>query len=580
MRPSGTEPGQRRLYGLQTTGRSYRNLSAPAFDVVSENNVAVPMRDGVALHADLHRPKDNDRHPALVAISPYPRQIQHMGVPVGFIEAGQTDFFVPRGYVHLIANCRGTGGSGGTYGFMAEPEHHDLYDLIEWTAAQPWCNGEVGMVGVSYFAIEQIRAAIMAPPHLKAVFPFSATLDWYREILYHGGIFTGGFARKYLNAIGMASRPGEDFFRASWLRLLNAIIRSGPLHRKIARPKANPVSMLARALRFPYAPRPWDELYAQIAVEHPLFDEFWRSRDMTDQIGQIAIPLYLGADWENVSVHLLTPFLALDRLKPGTPFRIALTPRGVLQWPWETLHVEALAWFDHWLKHRDTGIMEGPPIRYLVEGTEEWRATDTWPPAGVSHADLALGADGQLGGIVSDGARDYLYLPANYERPHNTNPPALPDRLAWDSAAAREPVELVGGCVLHLIAASTANDTDWIVKLQDVAPDGAARDLTLGWLRASHRALDRARSKPHFPYHAHDRVDPLTPGAPTTFEIAILPTAHRFAAGHKLRLVLASEDGNGFAMQGLSHTDLGIAARNRVFARSLLTLPLARGSFG
>ena len=580
MKASGIEPGQRRLFGVQTTGRTYRNLSPAAFAMASENNIAVPMRDGIALHADLHRPKDEGRHPALVAISPYPRQVQHMGVPVGFIEAGQSDFFVPRGYAHLIANCRGTGGSGGTYGFMAEPEHHDLYDLIEWIAAQPWCDGEVGMIGVSYFAIEQIRAAIMAPPHLKAIFPFSATLDWYREILYHGGIFTGGFARKYLNAIGMASRPREDFYRNRVFQALNAIIRLGPLHRKIARPKANPVSMLARALRFPYAPHPWDELYTEIAVEHPLFDEFWRSRDMTDQIGQIAIPLYLGADWENVSVHLLTPFLALDRLKPGTPFRVALAPRGTLQWPWETLHIEALAWFDHWLKHRDTGIMEGPPIRYLVEGTEEWRATDTWPPQGVRFIDLPLGADGKLGGNASDGARDYLYLPANYERPRNSNPPALPDRLAWESAAAREPIELIGGCVLHLVAASTANDTDWIVKLQDVAPDGSARDLTQGWLRASHRALDPTRSKPHFPDHAHDRIDPLTPGAATSFEIAILPTAHRFAPGHKLRLVLASEDGGGFAMQGLSHTGLGIAARNRVFARSLLMLPLARGSFG
>ena len=123
-------------------------------------------------------------------------------------------------------------------------------------------------------------------------------------------------------------------------------------------------------------------------------------------------------------------------------------------------------------------------------------------------------------------ARDYLYLPANYERPRNSNLPALPDRLAWESAAAEEPVELIGGCVLHLVAASTANDTDWIVKLQDVAPGGSARDLTQGWLRASHRALDPARSTPHFPDHPHDRIEPLTPGEPTEFEIAILPTAH------------------------------------------------------
>ena len=579
MKPSGIEPGQRRLFGVQTTGRNYRNLSGPEFEVVTDINVAVPMRDGIALHADVHRPAVAGRHPALVAISPYPRQVQHIGLPIGFIEAGQTDFFVPRGYAHVIANCRGTGGSGGTYGFGAEPEHYDLYDLIEWTAAQPWCNGEVGMIGVSYFAIEQIRAALMEPPHLKAIFPFSASLDWYREILYHGGIFTGGFARKYLNAIGMASRPKEDFFRGLLLSALNAIIRLGPLHSRIARPKANPVSMLARALRFRYDPSPWDEIYSQIAVEHPLFDEFWRSRDMTELVDKISIPIYMGADWENVSVHLLTPFLALDRLKPGTPFRVALAPRGALQWPWETLHVEALAWFDQWLKHRDTGIMEGPPIRYVVEGADEWRATSSWPPEGTRFVDLLLGADGRLGAGTPEGARDYLYLPENYDRPGNTNPPWLPDQLTWDSSAITEAVELTGPFVLHLVAASTANDTDWIAKLQDVSPDGSARDLTQGWLRASHRALDATRSKPQFPYHPHDRVEPLLPGVATDFEIAILPSAHRFPAGHRLRLVLTSHDGGGFAMQGLNHTGLGIAARNRVFARSRLTVPLLLGSF-
>ena len=128
-------------------------------------------------------------------------------------------------------------------------------------------------------------------------------------------------------------------------------------------------------------------------------------------------------------------------------------------------------------------------------------------------------------------------------------------------------------------AASTASDTDWIAKLQDVAPDGSAQDLTQGWLRASHRALDATRSTPHFPYHPHDRIEPLSPGVRTEFEIAILPTAHRFRTGHRLRLVLTSQDGGGFAMQGLSHTGLGIAARNRIFASSRLTVPLARGSF-
>jgi uncharacterized protein len=148
---SGTEPGQRPLAGIQTTGRPYRNLSEPQFAIRREDNVAVVLRDGVKLLADVHRPDNPARFPALVAMSPYPRQMQGLGIPAGFVEAGQSDFFVPRGYAHVIANSRGTCGSEGTYDFLGPAERTDLYDLIEWVAAQPWCDGEVGMIGVSYF---------------------------------------------------------------------------------------------------------------------------------------------------------------------------------------------------------------------------------------------------------------------------------------------------------------------------------------------------------------------------------------------------------------------------------------------
>lgn len=114
---SGTEPGQRQLNGPQTTGRAYQNLSEPKHRWMCDHDVAVPMRDGINLIADIHRPLGGGRYPVLIAASPYPRQIQDVGAPMGFIEAGATDFFVPRGYVHVIANLRGTGGSGGTFGF-------------------------------------------------------------------------------------------------------------------------------------------------------------------------------------------------------------------------------------------------------------------------------------------------------------------------------------------------------------------------------------------------------------------------------------------------------------------------------
>src|SRR5580658_3808900 len=204
IKSSGIEAGQRRLNGPQTTGREYRNLSQPAHAMTNDDDVVVPMRDGVTLLADVHRPSAPGKHPVLIAASPYPRQIQNLGAPAGFIEAGATDFFVPRGYVHVIANCRGTSGSGGTFGFFDSQERRDMYDLVEWAAQQPWSDGKVGMIGISYFAIAQVGAAAERPPHLTAIFPFEVTSDIY-EAAYHYGLFSSSFITPWLTMIGVTA---------------------------------------------------------------------------------------------------------------------------------------------------------------------------------------------------------------------------------------------------------------------------------------------------------------------------------------------------------------------------------------
>jgi X-Pro dipeptidyl-peptidase (S15 family) len=183
---AGIEPGQRQLNGPQTTGRDYRNLSEPEYEMMREVDLAVPTRDGTILQADVYRPVAEGQFPVLIAASVYPRQIQDIGAPMGFIEAGASDFFVPRGYVHVIANVRGTGGSGGTYTLFDQTEREDLYDLVEWAAAQPWSDGNVGMIGISYFAMTQLEAASERPPHLKAIFPLEVSTDLYQTVWHNG----------------------------------------------------------------------------------------------------------------------------------------------------------------------------------------------------------------------------------------------------------------------------------------------------------------------------------------------------------------------------------------------------------
>ncbi len=190
-----------------------------------DEDVTVAMRDGVELLADVHRPERDGRFPALIAASPYPRQIQDLGAPMGFIEAGATDFWVPRGYVHVIANLRGTGGSGGTFGFFDAQERRDLYDLVEWAAAQPWCDGNVGMIGISYFAMAQLEAAVERPPHLRAIFPVAVTTDLYEAAIHHG-LFSAGFVTPFLAMVGLTSARSDRFWRSELIDAGATVLRT------------------------------------------------------------------------------------------------------------------------------------------------------------------------------------------------------------------------------------------------------------------------------------------------------------------------------------------------------------------
>src|SRR5271170_1368655 len=228
---SGIEPGQRHLNGPQTTGREYRNLSQPTYSMAEDDDVEVPMRDGIHLLADVFRPREPGRYPVLIAASPYPRQIQNMGAPAGFIEAGASDFFVPRGYVHVIANLRGTGGSGGTYTYSDSQERRDMYDLVEWAAEQPWSDGNIGMVGISYFAMTQMAAAVERPPHLRAIMPIQGTYDFYQSST-HNGLMSSGFITPFLYMIGMTSSHTNKLWRSKLIGAVRALLLTPAIHRK------------------------------------------------------------------------------------------------------------------------------------------------------------------------------------------------------------------------------------------------------------------------------------------------------------------------------------------------------------
>ena len=573
---SGIEKGQRQLNGPQTSGREYKNLSQPQYTRICDQDVQIPMRDGKFLLADIHRPKEAGHYPVLIAASPYLRQIQDLGAPAGFIEAGASDFLVPRGYVHIILNLRGTGGSEGVFTFSDGQERRDLYDAIEWAAEQSWSDGNIGMIGISYFAGTQMEAAVEQPPHLKAIMPVAGSFDMYNSS-YHHGLLSASFITPFLYMIGMTSGLSNKFLRGNFIAAARKILTTPAIHKKFAHANGEAaIAGLKLLLKLHHAPHPWDDLWLSIAAEHPFRDEWWDDRDLFPLLEKIKIPVYLGCDWQNVPLHLRHTFPAFKALKNSEHVRVVMMDDYGLTWPWESLHIEALAWFDHWLKGKDTGILDGPRFRYVLPGTGKWYASDSWPVTGTTYQSYALNADGLLDEEeTTKGERKMLFLGQgmNRPKPSEIDPPS---QLIWDSKVFENDMDMVGEIELQLDAICSASDTAWITVLQEVDKDGNIIDITSGFLRAGLREVDEKQSHLGAPVLPCRNFKAVPVGEKVTYRIPLVPNARRFKAGSKIRLYISNDDQSKDmpALLEFRHGTLGISCLSKILSSSRFLLPV------
>jgi putative CocE/NonD family hydrolase len=431
------------------------------------------------------------------------------------------------------------------------------------------------MIGISYFAMTQLAAAAERPEHLRAIFPVAATADPY-EAAWHHGLLSTTFISAWIAGVGGLADKDDRVFRNRFVDAVERVLRSRRVHERFEHLNGEAaLSVLGEVMRIKYAAHPWDDIWLAVTTEHPTRDAYWDERDMVPLLRGLDLPVYLGCDWENVPLHLPSTFALWEAL--DGPVRMGMLGKGGLTWPWESLHVEALAWFDHWLKDADTGIMDGPPVRYLLPGADEFREAETWPPPEARHVEFALRADGGLATDEGDpGLREYAYLSPALHRPKGAPEPSLPDSLTWETAPLAESLDIAGDIELTLDATAAALDTAWIATLQDVDPDGNAEDVTAGWLRASLRAVDEQASRPGAPLLPCRERLPVPPGEVVAYRIPLVPNARRFAAGHRVRLVIASDDmGRGLpAMMKFRHAPLGDSSRNGVRSSSRLLLPV------
>jgi predicted acyl esterase len=508
-------------------------ISQPQYKVKVDRDIYVTTRDGVRLAINVFRPDAEGKFPALLAMSGYgkeemellmaPQPLARSAVWDGNIEAGDFNDIVPRGYVHIIGDVRGTGRSEGQF---PGPEGKDNYDIIEWAAQQPWCNGNVGMVGYSYFSMTQMQTAIEQPPHLKCIAVSHVLSDFYRDLGYHGGVLslmgygvwygrhgTSGFAPNNAVSVMQTTMPREEFEKRRQELLNHPDIKHYPnLYHLLLYPQKSPWF-------FDSLMNPYDGPFYQQASVYPHYD-------------RIKIPVHVVGKVAHEDMGYWNVFHGVK-----TPKKLFVKPNGPEERPWrEDLEV-LIRWYDHWLKGKDTGMMNEPPIKYFVMGQNKFRYANEWPLPGTEWKKVYLRRWEQLSfepELHQDEPDGFFQQPLHLSNKR--------DSVIYLSPPLDDDLQVIGPTALNFYASIDQDDANWIVRLYDVSPNGVETRVTKGLLKASHRALDPAKSKPYAPYHLHTReaVQPIKPGEILEYNVDLGMVINVFKAGHQIKLSIES----------------------------------------
>lgn len=498
-------------------------LPAPAQE--PPTGLSIPMRDSVVLAADVWRPDGSGPWPVLLIRTPYDRTALRTRPLVRDA--------VGRGYAVVLQDVRGRYGSGGVFEAYRH-EASDGYDTVEWIAAQPWCNGRVGMAGERYAGTVQWLAAAEQPPHLSAIAPGFAALD-VPDLLYRGGVvdlswipriwlelapdvrtrfdLTGPRTRAAAQAVWQAQGPG-------WLRYL-------PLN------QLEPLQAVA----------PW---YFEW-LDHPAADPWWNWGRASLRLDRITAATLAISGWYDAPSGLEGATRGFHALHRGrrTAANLVLGPWSGPDSTTSSYDSLVLAWMDRHLA--DSAMADSTPAaRYYLTGAEQWEAGPGWPPR-IHQASYFLAEpdsvspEGRLRAGRPPGGESFSIISSNPARPLSDPFPGpgphdyrhlrgRDDLLTFDSAPLASDLDVAGPASADLYVSVDARDTDLWVRILDLAPDGSATSLThpaQGLLRASARRhrMDPELLRPNRIYRL--RVDGLTLG-------------HRFPAGHRIRIQVST----------------------------------------
>jgi putative CocE/NonD family hydrolase len=524
----------------------------PTDEITVVPGVSMTMRDGTVLKGLMYRPKADGRYPVLVERVPY--ELTQRCKPYA-------EYYSSRGYVFVGQSTRGVFGSGGNESFSENYDgwgmNRDGYDTIEWIAAQPWCNGRIGMLDGSASGTTQYMVAPTRPPHLTALFVRMGSSDPYA--FYRGGAFLLGMFLAWC-AGQMVARlshptapPGSE---PRLLRFKKALEEIEGLYRYLP-VKSNPIFTEA-----------WD-LASQL-LEHPTDGPYWWQKNLAFQYREVDVPILHLSGWYDLLLDsTIRSFQGIrthgrsercrgnQRLVIGPWVHAPTAPyertSGELDFgPDAAIDLNAfrLQWYDHWLKGAQNGAMDSAPVRIFLMGDNRWLDFESWPPPARRLTPLYLreGA-GRSNDSLNNGGLSFE-MPQEAERPDSyVYDPESPVRsvvsglhggardhrsveggmLTYTTDVLQKDLTVIGPVKAVLHSLTSAPDTDWVVRLCDVWPDGRSMNVCDGILRARYR-------------DSFERPELVRPEQVYRFEVDMWATAQVFKAGHKIRVHVTSSD--------------------------------------
>ncbi len=495
-----------------------RHSPAPIREI---ENIWIPVRDGTRLAARLWMPEDADNNPVPAILEYIPYRKRDFMRPR---DEPMHRYFAGAGYAALRVDLRGSGDSEGVLADEYDPcEQQDAIDIIAWIAAQPWCDGAVGMTGISWGGFNALQVAALRPPALKAVISLCASDDRYADDAhYKGGCLLGenlqwGSILTLYNALPPDPEIVGENWRAMWRQRLEAL-----------RPM----------------PAEW--------MRHPARDAYWRQGSVAEDYPAIACPVYAIGGWADGYTN------AVPRLLTGLT-----CPKKALIGPWVHAYphiavpgpaidylAEAVRWWDHWLKGRDTGIMDEPMLRAWIQDAVRpapqhdvrpgrWVAEDTWPSPRIADA-LLYPQRGRLNRAPCQPVEETVSSPltvgmrggewcgfgadgeaARDQRPDDGG------SLIFDSDPFEVETDLLGQPVLEAEVSSDLPAGLIVARLCDVAPDGTSLRISYGMLDLAYR-------------DGFARAEPVTPDTWYPIRLPLDILGHRVAPGHSLRLAIST----------------------------------------